>query len=130
MSVAALATVTTAITATTVLAQFETATLTEFNRRLSEEQHQTEYNFRTYDELKDIHDNEGGTRVYLTGIAKHVIMEYVDDCSDEQIDDIIAELGISTSDEKQRKLIEVRCALMDKYICSPSPKQLKMMQMD
>jgi hypothetical protein len=117
-------------TSNTALARFEEVTLTEFNRRLVEEQGQTEYNFKTYDELKEIHDNEGYTRKYLTGIAQHVIMEYIDDCSTDQMNDLVNELKfVDTSKNTQHRLIQVQLALFDKYICSPSPRQLKMMQM-
>jgi hypothetical protein len=117
-------------TANTALTRFEEVTLAEFNRRLVEEQGRAEYNFKTYDELKDIHDNEGSTRTCLTGIAEHVMVSYIEDCSVDQINQLGEELELTnSSNDMQHRLMQVQLALFDKYICSPSPRQLKMMQM-
>jgi hypothetical protein len=113
---------------TTALSRFETVTLGEFNRRLIEEQGQTNLHFSTYEELKDIHDNEGTTRKYLTGIAEHVIMDYIDTLLSEEmtaLEDVFNMQGVS--DDQLVRQISIRCALWEKYVTSPSNKQKRMM---
>jgi hypothetical protein len=113
---------------TSALSRFETVTLGEFNRRLVEEQGQTNLHFSTYEELKDIHDNEGTTRRYLTGIAEHVIMDYIDTLSSDEMNALEDAFNIQdVSDDKLYREIRIRCALWEKYVTSPSHKQMKMM---
>jgi len=117
-----------ALSTTPALMQFEIATLTEFNRLLAEEQGQDDH-FKTYDELKDIHDNTGSTRKYLTGIAEHTMMHYIDKLNDEQMLEIASELGLNFSQSSASKYTQLKCGLFDKFVESPSAKQLIMMNM-
>jgi hypothetical protein len=112
----------------TALSRFESATLAEFNRRLVEEQGRTNLHFSTYEELKDIHDNEGTTRVYLTSIAEHVITDYIDTLSSDEMNALEDAFNIQdVSDDKSYREIRIRCALWEKYVTSPSNKQRQMM---
>jgi hypothetical protein len=102
---------------TTALCRFESATLAEFNRRLVEEHHQTKFHFSSYDELNDAHDNEDSVRKYLTGIAEHVIMEYIDALSTEEMNALENALSMQNiSEDMQRRRIDIRCALWERYI--------------
>jgi hypothetical protein len=113
---------------TAALSRFESVTLAEFNRRLVKDHHQTDFNFSTYEELKDIHDNEGTTRRYLTGIAEHVIMDYIDTLSSEDMSVLEDTFNIQdVSNDKIHRQISIRCALWEKYVTSPSRKQMQMM---
>ena len=111
-----------AMATTPALMKFEIETLTEYNKELAA-QGQDDH-FKTYDQLKEIHDNTGTTRKYLTGIVEHVMMEYLDDLNDDDMLQIANELNISNTN-----YTHIKCALFDKYVESPSPKQLKMMSM-
>jgi hypothetical protein len=113
---------------TSALSRFETVTLGEFNRRLVEEQGRTNLHFSTYEELKDIHDNEGTTRVFLTSIAEHVIADYIGTLSADEINALEDAFNIQVvSDDKSYRSIRIRSALWEKYVLSPSHKQMKMM---
>lgn len=120
-----MATNVTSLATTPALVQFEIATLTEFNRFLKEEQ---DDNFNTFDELKDIHDNSGSTRQYLTGILEHVIRNFIRTLDKHNINLLVSELGLEILSD-QKMLCDVEYALLHKYIYSPSPRQLKMMQL-
>ena len=118
-----------ALSSTPAMMRFEIATLTEFNRYLSVEQDQDDH-FTTYDELKDIHDNTGTTRKYLTGIAEHIMMEYLNELTENEMSELAFELGLEDFQTKPvSKYTQIKCGLYDKFIESPSAKQLIMMKM-